>query len=98
MQALHQLRQVSGEITFNTQHRPAGGARLGHAGVQPLVAPSEHRVGDLVGDDRADAAQVGADLFDLAYRLGQELQVAVERAGRRVVIPSADEVVDQYLR
>ena len=82
--------------------------RTGSASVSALLVSSrvrrpEHRLLDLLGDHRADLAEVFPDRLDLADGPHQEFEVGFEVADLRlghvplpVVVPLADEVVDPH--
>ena len=73
---------------------PGGQERVvGH--VLEACLAAQHRLLDLPCEELAGDADVVLDLHALARHADEELEVALERAGRRVLVSLSDEVVDQ---
>ena len=72
----------------------AGSSASSGTSLEPCLA-AEHRLLDLAGEQLAGDADVVLDLHPLARHADEELEVALERARRRLLVALADEVVDQ---
>ena len=76
-----QLAELLAQVALETQaSAQVAGLVLGVAGVEAAAA-AEHGLFHLVGDDRADLAEVLADLLDLEHGAHQEFVVGFQGAG-----------------